>query len=76
MSKGLGRLQREILTALVEAPSTGLETDALVVKVFGQDATVSQVTSVRRAIRELERDGLVSVRRQVRNVVRLTRKGR
>lgn len=83
VSRGLGRVERAILDALAEVPTSSLSTKTLVAKVFGtaapgpfipHGATTTQVASVARAVRSLERKGLVAIspsnamhrRRQVR----------
>jgi hypothetical protein len=71
MSRGLGRVEREILEKLGEAPAgAGMSTKTLVALVFGtatpgpfipHGASRSQVRSVARAVRSLQRKGLVVV---------------
>jgi hypothetical protein len=69
MSRGLGRVERAILAALGEVPGARMSTKTLVAKVFGRappgpciphGATTIQVASVARAVRSLERKGLVA----------------
>jgi hypothetical protein len=69
MSRGLGRVERAILAALAEVPGVSVSTKTLVAKVFGtgtpgpfipHGATTTQVASVARAVRSLERKGLVA----------------
>jgi hypothetical protein len=83
MSRGLGWVERAILAALAEVAGARMSTKTLVAKVFGtappgpcipHGATTTQVASVARAVRSLERKGLVATspsnaahrRRQVR----------
>jgi hypothetical protein len=93
MSRGLGWIEQAILDALGEDPGgSGMSTKALVALVFGtatlgpfipHGATKTQVASVARAVRSLQRKGLVVVvprsaarrRRHVRLVDHDTGKG-
>jgi hypothetical protein len=68
VSRGLGRVERAILDVLAEVPGTRMSTKTLVALVFGtappgpfipHGATTAQVASVARAVRSLERKGLV-----------------
>jgi hypothetical protein len=70
MSRGLGRIERAILSVLAEAPGTSVSTKTLVAQVFAtatpgpfipHGATKTQVASLARAVRSLARKGLVAI---------------
>jgi hypothetical protein len=70
VSRGLGRVERAILEVLGEVPGSSVSTKYLVARVFGNrtpgpfiphGATTTQVASVARAVRSLERKGLVVI---------------
>ena len=60
MSRGLGRVQRDVL-AVVNANPEGLATDAIAGHLHGEAPSAAQVESVRRAIRTLRERELVDV---------------
>ena len=71
MSSGLGRVERAILDVLRQhPPDVGMSTKTLVALVFGtatpapytpHGASRTQVASVARAVRSLQRKGLVTI---------------
>lgn len=64
MSRGLGRIQREVLAALADLGSTDVR--GMATRIFGWPVITgtSQYETVRRALRSLERRGLVRDRRE------------
>jgi len=75
VSKGPGKVERSILTALRESgrPMTSGE---LRQAVYGSSWSHAQDASLRASVRRLERKGLVTVRAERSNVVRLVGEGR
>ena len=57
MSRGLGQLQRRILTAVAERQ---MSARMIAVTLFGEDATPTDRSNVRRAVRKLVMDGHLS----------------
>jgi hypothetical protein len=75
VSRGLGRMQRAVLAALERRTLTNL---GLALAIFGRQPTEAQMVSLRRAVRSLERNGMVTVDRgsrhqRLRNTVRRAR---
>jgi hypothetical protein len=69
VSRGLGRVERAILDVLAEVPGASVSTKYLAARVFGtgtsgpfipHGATRTQVASLARAVRSLERKGRVA----------------
>jgi len=72
VSRGLGAVERQVLTALANRPK-GASTTELAWGLFGAAPSSAQVVSLRRSIRSLERKGYVVSRRELAKVVRLAR---
>jgi hypothetical protein len=67
MSRGLGEIERAVLETLRGEPTgpwgAGPTIKAVAQRIYGPAPTVAQLVSLRRALRSLERKGLVVVRR-------------
>jgi hypothetical protein len=67
MSRGLGKIERAVLETLRGDPTgpwgAGPTVKSIGARVLGPSPTTAQLVSLRRAIRSLERKGLIVVRR-------------
>jgi DNA-binding PadR family transcriptional regulator len=73
MSKGHGRIERAILAVL--GAKGGADAATLACTVVAGEVTRSELESVRRALRNLQSQGLVEVTEQQHVVYRLSKSG-
>ncbi len=70
MSRGLGQAERGVLAALRASGAREMTSRELARALYGEQCSHAEDSAMRRAVRSLERKGLVQVTERRTNVVR------
>lgn len=60
MSRGLGKVEKLVLEAFKDNPSTLLDSITVTIRVHGERATQAQYSATRRALTSLQKKGLLT----------------